>query len=135
MPINHLLVKRRDARKNHWMSSKSSFIISNWKYDSDNAYLVWGYYYNDKDYKINAKGTLTASKKGDEKKDKNWSGSIEVTVAEQRRARVISAMSFDKCITMLDNRNQTQQLGIPLHKNLPVYEFGKIRTYFTIEKQ
>jgi len=34
-----------------------------------------------------------------------------------------------------NNRNQTQQNNIPLRSNLfPVYEFGKIRTFFIIEK-
>jgi len=124
-PISNLKVTRRDGNNKNWVSSNSSFIISNWKFDSGNAYIVWGC--TRTKAKVDVEGTVKASKKD------GPSAEIKVKVAVQNSIELVSAMSYDKCFVMLNNRNQTPQ-GQPLRLGYPVYQFGQIRSYFTIEK-
>ena len=124
-PISNLKVTRRDGNNKNWVSSNSSFIISNWKFDSENAYIVWGC--TRTKAQVDVEGTVKASKKD------GPSAEIKVKVAVQNSIELVSAMSYDKCFVMLNNRNQTPQ-GQPLRLGYPVYQFGQIRSYFTIEK-
>ena len=61
------------------------------------------------------------------------SAEIKVKVAVQNSIELVSAISYDKCFVMLNNRNQTVQ-GPPLRNGNPVYQFGKVRSYFDIKK-
>ena len=124
-PISNLKVTRKDGRNRKWVSSNSSFIISNWKYDSENAYIVWGCTRTRST--VDVKGTVKGSKKD------GPSAEIEVKVAFKTSVELVSAMSYDKCFVMLNNRNQTPQ-GQPLRLGNPVYQFGKVRSYFDIKK-
>lgn len=123
-PISNLKITRNDGRNRKWVSSNSSFIISNWKYDSENAYIVWGC--TRTRATVDVKGTVKASKGGP-------SAEMEVKVAFKPFVELVSAISYDKCFVMLNNRNQTVQ-GSPLRNGNPVYQFGKVRSYFEIKK-
>ena len=125
-PISDRRVTRRQARNNTWMSSGASFIISNWKLDSDNAYIVWACKRTQAN--IDVEGTVKASKKD------GPSAQLKVKVAVKSSVELVSAMSYDKCFVMLNNRNRTQQGNIPLRHTFPVYEFSQVRSYFTLEK-
>jgi hypothetical protein len=125
-PITNLEIKRKTGRNKDWVSSKSSFIISNWKYDSENAYIVWACTRTRAE--IDVEGTVKASKKD------GPSGELKVKVAIRNAVELVSAMSYDKCFVLRNNRNQTQQGNLPLRNGNPVYEFSQVRSYFTIEK-
>lgn len=126
-PIADLEIKRAVANNRDWVSSRSSFIISNWKYQSNNAYIVWAC--RRTDVSIDVTGTVSASTG-----TAGNTGSLSVKVAVKSSVELVSAMSYDKCFTLLNNRNKTQQGGLPLRNGNPVYEFNQVRSYFQIEK-
>ena len=76
---------------------------------------------------IDVEGTVKAGKTG-------VSAEATVKFGIKNSVELVSAVSYDKCFVMLNNRRQTQQGLLPLRNGFPVYQFGKIRSYFTIEK-
>jgi hypothetical protein len=126
-PIADLEVKRGEARNNEWVSSRSSFIISNWKYDSNDAYIVWACTRTRAEIDVTGAVSASSGTSGN-------TGSISVKVAIKKTVELVSAVSYDKCFTLLNNRNKTRQGNLPLRYDNPVYEFGKVRSYFEIEK-
>ncbi len=125
MPLARFKITRKEARIKRWKNSNTSFIISSWKPEADNMYLVWGCTRTSSE--IDVEGTIKASKDG-------VSGEAKPKVAIRNSVELVSALSFDKCFTIANNVNGTNQgYGYYSHTNFPIYAFGKVRTYFTLE--
>ncbi|MCH7409158.1 hypothetical protein MM239_07120 [Belliella sp. DSM 111904] len=126
-PIADLKVVRSDAKNRRWVSSQTSFIISNWKFDSQDAYIVWGS--KKTSANIDVTGTVSASSG-----TSGNTGSLSVKVAFQSKIELVSAMSYDKCFVLKNNRDKIIQNNLPLRNRVPVYKFGKINSYFEVQK-
>ncbi|UCS94506.1 hypothetical protein KZP23_05645 [Echinicola marina] len=88
-------------------------------------YLVWGC--TRTSVNIDVEGTVKASKEG-------ISGEAKAKVAIRNSVELVSALSFDKCFTIANNVNETNQgYGYYGNTKYPIYAFGKVRTYFTLE--
>lgn len=125
MPLARFPITRKEARIKRWLLSNTSFIISSWKPEADNMYLVWGCTRTSTE--IDVEGGIKASKTG-------ISGEANVEVAIRNSVELVSALSFDKCFTVANNVNATNQgYGYYGNTSFPVYAFGEVRTYFTLE--
>lgn len=125
MPLARFTITRKEANIKRWKLSNTSFIISAWKPEADNMYLVWGCTRTETN--IDVEGGVKASKTG-------VSGEAKVKVAIRNSVELVSALSFDKCFTIANNINETNQgYGYYGSTRFPVYAFGNVRTYFTLE--
>ncbi|GMQ28167.1 hypothetical protein [Algoriphagus confluentis] len=125
MPLARFTITRKEANIKRWKVSNTSFIVSAWKPEADNMYLVWGC--TRTEVNIDVEGGVKASKTG-------VSGEAKVKVAIRNSVELVSALSFDKCFTIANNINETNQgYGYYGSTRFPVYAFGNVRTYFTLE--
>lgn len=125
MPIANFEVTRKEARIKRWKVTPSSFIISSWKPESSNMYLVWGC--TKTNVQIDVNGGLKGTKDG-------LTAEASVKVAFRNSVELESALSFDKCFTIKNNVNSINQgFGFYGTTNNPVYAFNRIRAYFTLE--
>lgn len=125
MPLADFPITRKEARIQRWKSTNTPFIISSWKPDADNMFLVWGYERNKED--IDYTGAVKATKDG-------ISAELSVKIASREEIKLISALSFDKCYTIHNNVNGINQgYGFYGNTTLPRYPFGNVRAYFTLE--
>jgi hypothetical protein len=124
MPIARLIISRYHGRNGTWRSSQTSFILSNWKIDSDNMYITWGCTRTDAN--IDVTGSVTASKQN------GISASLNVKVGVRNSVEAVHAMSYDKCFVLRNNIDQLNQ-AFGFRYQYPIYGFGKVRSFFQIE--
>ncbi len=125
MPFAGFEVTRKEANIKRWKVTPVSFIISSWKPESGNMYLVWGC--TKTSVQTNVSGTLKGSKGG-------LTAETTVQVAFRESVEPESALGFDKCFTIKNNVNSINQgFGFYGTTNYPVYAFNRIRAYFTLE--
>jgi hypothetical protein len=125
MPFADFEVTRHEANIKRWKVTPVSFIISSWKPESSNMYLVWGC--TKTNVQIDVTGSLKGSKDG-------LTAEASVKVALRNSVELESALSFDKCFTIKNNVNSINQgFGFYGTTSYPVYAFNRIRTYFTLE--
>lgn len=125
MPFADFEVTRKEANIKRWKVTPVSFIISSWKPESSNMYLVWGC--TKTNVQIDVSGSLKGSKDG-------LTAETTVKVALRNSVEVESALSFDKCFTINNNVNSINQgFGFYGTTSYPVYAFNRIRAYFTLE--
>jgi hypothetical protein len=125
MPFADFEVTRHEANIKRWKVTPVSFIISSWKPESSNMYLVWGC--TKTNVQIDVSGGLKGSKDG-------VTAEASVKVALRNSVEVESALSFDKCFTIKNNVNSINQgFGFYGTTTYPVYAFNRIRAYFTLE--
>jgi hypothetical protein len=125
LPFAGFEVTRKEANIQRWKVTPTSFIISSWKPESSNMYLVWGC--TKTSVQIDVSGGLKGSKDG-------LTAEAMVKVAFRNSVEVESALSFDKCSTIKNNVNSLNQgFGYYGTTSYPVYAFNRIRAYFTFE--
>jgi hypothetical protein len=129
--INYLLhdykVTRRQANNADWMRTNLSFIIHNWKYESQNMYLVWG----SVDHRYNVNHNVSVSAKTD---DSPPVLKTEMQVVSDSNKELIQGISFDKCAFLNDMKYKINK-GFGLHGgNYPIYGFGKLRYFFKVKE-
>lgn len=125
MPIADFEVTRKEANIKRWKVTPASFIISSWKPESSNMYLVWGC--TKTSVQIDVSGSLKGSKDG-------VTTEASVKVAFRNSVEVESALGFDKCFTLNNNVNSINQgFGFYGTTSHPIYAFNRIRAYFTLE--
>jgi len=119
-------VSRREAAIGRWQVTPASFIISSWQADSDNMHIVWGCTRTSST--VDYTGGLKASVDGVEVSE-------NVKVAYKTAVELESALGFDKCFTIKNNVNEIDQgIGYYGGTRYPVYQFNRIRAYFTLEE-
>jgi hypothetical protein len=116
----------------------NSFLIQNWKYNSDEIAVVWGYYKNNGKLKIT--GEVKVSDKG------TPSGTLkaEYEVDGKGDVELMSRQNFDKCVLLENNfwsynqghgfRQEALDALVTLY-NYPVYKMGDIKFYYTTTLQ
>ncbi|UZD22034.1 hypothetical protein PBT90_00995 [Algoriphagus halophytocola] len=127
--VNYVLqdkeITRKEARIKRWKSTNSPFIISNWKPEADDMYVIWGYEKSNSTLEVTS--SVKATKDG-------ISTEYGFKMVSQTGVQLASALSFDKCYTIRNNVNGIDVgFGYYGDTSLPKYGMGKIRMYFTLE--
>lgn len=133
--IEMVLNKKQVTRSqvpNAWIEG-NSFLIQNWKFNSDDIAIVWGYF--DRNSSLKISGEVKVSDSGAP------SGSLKAEYEiDEGDKKLMSHQNFDKCV-MLENNYWSINQGngfvtlpkdiiVSIH-NYPIYKMGTIKFYFT----
>ncbi|MCH7400837.1 hypothetical protein ACFOUP_12720 [Belliella kenyensis] len=122
----------RSQVPNAWIDG-NSFLIQNWKYNSDDIAVIWGYF--DRNSKMKFTGEVNTSDK-----DKASGGLKAEYEIDEGDKRLMSRQNFDKC-ALLENNFWSDDQGhgfiwetldvmVAIHY-FPVYKMGDIKFYYT----
>lgn len=118
-------VTRKEARIKRWKSTDIPFIISNWKPEADDMYVIWGFEKSNSTLEVT--NSVKATKDG-------ISTEYGFKMVSQSGLKLASALSFDKCYTIRNNVNGIDEgFGYYGNTTLPKYGMGNVRFYFTLE--
>ncbi len=112
-------VSRRNARKGTWISSDVSHLIQNWKIESSDFFVIWGYEKNKEKVEVSMEVSSTGSSKATSK------------ITSEEGIKLHTSIAFDKCAVLLNNKsNYDDGYGLIDSKNT-IYRSNQVSMYFT----
>ncbi|HRJ31905.1 MAG TPA: hypothetical protein PLV21_18615 [Cyclobacteriaceae bacterium] len=114
-------VSRKNARNQNWIGTNISHIIQDWKLESKDLHLIWGYEKNNAKYEtsVTVSGTGTAS--------------ATTKVTFENGIRHHASILFDKCPILLNNVFSRNDGHGVYNSNFTIYRTGQMSMYFTTE--
>lgn len=126
--LNDYKVTRKKGRKKKWVSTNTSFIIHNWKYESEDMQIVWG----SLDHRKKLEQDIAVTTKPTD--DGVTTSVTNTTKVQEGNTYNVNSLTIDKCALLKDiDEKRDKNFGL-YDDEYPIYGFGKIRAYFTIEK-
>lgn len=122
-PLTRYPVSRKNARKIRWVPSGISFVVQNWKYESQDLHIVWGCTRTESTFTTEATVSV---------KDSQGTYSLKASKVTKNTVELIASTIHDKCALLNNNKYQIDQ-GNGIRSNAPVYNFNGVRTYFTFD--
>lgn len=127
--LNYVLheyrVSRKRGRNQTWLGSNISFIIHNWKYESEDMYLVWGSRHSR--HNVNHEVSVSAKVNDPTNPELKYAA----TTVSKPRTELISGMNINKCALLMDIHYEMDK-GFGTRNDSPIYGFGKVRTFFKL---
>lgn len=118
-------VSRKRGRKKTWMYSNISFIIHNWKYESEDMYIVWGS--RDSRYNVNHEVSVSAKVNDPTNPELKYTAKM----VTKPNTILVSGMGVNKCALLMDIHYELDK-GFGIRGDWPIYGFGKVRTFFKL---